>query len=125
MLPRKLRVLRAKDLRKPKARERAYPGHQPDNRKPKKHRLRQSTTSQIPLGRAKKLLGRAGAAQLEGKGADRRFKAAKPPESFVFEGQRASRGGVTKGAFAKRGGKSQTRSSRRGSEFKRQEKAKR
>ncbi|KAL8736514.1 MAG: hypothetical protein Q9181_002408 [Wetmoreana brouardii] len=72
-------------------------------------------------GRAGKLLGRAGAAQLNGQVRPGRGKVVKSPEQMVFEGYRASRKqgrGATGGGSGRKQGKPRTRSSRRGAAFK-------
>jgi len=68
-------------------------------------------------GRAGKLLGRAGAAQVRGHSGH-----GKTPEAVVFEGYRASskqgKGTLKLGGSGKKQGKPRTRSSKRGAAFK-------
>lgn len=134
MLPRILRVTRAKAMKKTaNAQKREFAprpaavkgANNPNNvviYNPK------MSAQQLSLqGRAGKLLGRAGAAQFRkredggGKGAE----GIKGPEAFIFEGYRASaKSGKPKdlklgGKNVKgKGGKPKTRSSQRGSEWK-------
>jgi nucleolar protein 12 len=144
MLPRILRVVRAKAVRKT---ANAVAASRDDRRAPKgtpKNAIyNPKVTAEFSSlkGRASKLLGRAGAAQFnkkEGSGANdtvigRRGDAprakfidgiAKPPEAFVFEGFRASaKNGKPKdlkmgGKGSKKGGKPKNRSARRASDWK-------
>ena len=133
MLPRKLRVTRAKNIRKTTS-------HSESNRVRKKsfngkrdlqYRPKPASEVQSVAGRASKLFGRAGAAQLQ-KADHQRSQAGsmkrkldrvpKPPESIVFEGYRASskqrKDTLKVGGSGKKHGKPQTRSSRRGAAFK-------
>jgi nucleolar protein 12 len=121
LLPRKLRVSRAKSVKR----------NDPKNgtsRNPKAA----ATDSRVPnrsmQGRARKLLGRAGATQLR-RGEDKPNKRQKnedksiaPPESFIFEGHRArsnqGHAGFKLGGSGKRKGKPKTRSSKRGAAWK-------
>ncbi|CAM1506700.1 Fc.00g063410.m01.CDS01 [Cosmosporella sp. VM-42] len=134
MLPRLLRVTRAKDPRKTAlAQERAKSrGGAPNgDRKSMKHRPKATPEQQSMAGRAAKLLGRGGAAQQRhGK---KQFKSGsqeesastiRPPEQFVFEGRRATtrdalpkdlKGKKSKG---KKAGKPQNRGTRRAAEWK-------
>lgn len=126
-LPRILRVTRAKNLKKASGRkERKTPlthkGGSKSSYDPKVHPQVQSLS-----GRAGRLLGRAGAAQMRAATvwSDPSSKATgveKGPESIVFEGYRASRlqgKGVSKmGDSGRSQGKPRTRSSKRGAEFK-------
>lgn len=138
LLPRKLRVIRAKkQLRNPKptgAQERGFR----ENGNGTKRRRPNSTAEQASLnGRAGKLLGRAGAANL--RASEREAASLKPmktgeftkghtirkPEDFVFEGHRASskqgNTGLKLGRNGKKGkGRPKNRSARRGTEWKRQ-----
>ena len=104
MLPRVLRVTRAKILRGGKEGKETY-GRQREKAviySPKK-----TSKSQSFAGRASRLLGRAGASNLR---ATRRR--GNVPTQRVFESYRAARGPT------KKQGKPQNRSSRRGAEFK-------
>lgn len=75
-------------------------------------------------GRAEKLLGRAGAAQVRGHSGrgERPNGVSKTPEAVVFEGYRASskqgKGTLKLGGSGKKQGKPRTRSSKRGAAFK-------
>jgi len=137
MLPRKLRVVRAK-----KVARNASKGENPSGRgsvgrskKPSSRREQSATgaNQQSLDGRAGKLLGRAGAANMRqaGRGA-KEPSAPKPaagavtfkaPETFVFEGHRASstqgnRGLRLGGARKKKPGRPAGRSARRGADWK-------
>ncbi|UNI14684.1 Nucleolar protein 12 [Purpureocillium takamizusanense] len=99
MLPRPLRVTRAKDPRKTAlAQERASAkANASDNSKGRGgtgYRPKITPEQQAAAGRAGKLLGRAGAAQMQRGGKDGANAAAlvskKSPEQIVFEGRRAS-----------------------------------
>ena len=127
MLPRILRVTRAKNLKKAGSqKERKVPFKRKGGSKAS-YNPKVASQVQSLSGRAGKLLGRAGAAQIRAatEGRDPFSKAtsvAKSPESIVFEGYRASRlqgkGVLKMGGSGKSQGKPRTRSSRRGSEFK-------
>lgn len=128
MLPRILRVTRAKNLRK-------VPGH--TDKKIFTKRTADSKTTYKPkissqeqslAGRAGKLLGRAGATQLKAKG-DMKHQSTpninagpQTATSTIFEGYRASqlqgKGVLKSGGSGKTPGKPRNRSSRRGAEFK-------
>ncbi len=75
-------------------------------------------------GRAEKLLGRAGAAQVRGHSGHGKkpIGVPKTPEAVVFEGYRASskqgKGTLKLGGSGKKQGKPRTRSSKRGATFK-------
>ena len=130
MLPRILRVTRAKNVKKLGGQV------EKDSRKPQLERNRGMSTAYSPKtpaqlqslsGRASKLFGRAVAAQIkaketrQSKGSEAAYPA-KKPETFVFEGYRASRqqgkGAVRTGGSGRSQGKPRNRSSRRGAEFK-------
>lgn len=112
MLPRKLRVVRAKAIKR-----NAKPGQSStpatSARAGGVYNPKMTSQEQSNLGRAGKLFGRAAAAQLHrGKGPaaatagvqGRDGSAIKGPESFVFEGHRASsKGGKTGLKFGKKG----------------------
>jgi nucleolar protein 12 len=145
MLPRVLRVVRAKAVKKT---ERAFAASRADSRSSKQNSSKEriynpKVTSELSSlkGRASKLLGRAGAAQLNKKGASgangtvmgKRASGAangteivmKTPESIVFEGYRASsKNGRPKDlklggkGGGKKQGKPRTRSTKRASEWK-------
>ena len=126
LLPRLLRVTRAKNITKTSsyaAKDRAGPKtsreaiYQP---KPSSH-------AQSLAGRAGKLFGRAGAAHVRSQGKDvtqKRQKVvggiAKTPESIVFEGHRASRnqGKGTLKLGGKKSGKTAARRTKRSTAFK-------
>ena len=134
MLPRALRVTRAKDPRKTaQAHERARSkANKSDRTTGNMHYTRKITSEELATaGRAGKLLGRAAAAQQSRESAGGGRKRAtelhaglKPPERIVFEGKRASikdgrpkdlkLGKKTKG----RGGPPKNRSARRAAEWK-------
>ncbi|KAI9789359.1 MAG: Nucleolar protein 12 [Candelina submexicana] len=130
LLPRKLRVVRAKSIKKPST---------ISNTNDSKHTYPKDNSTQIYnpkvnlqvrsfQGRAGKLLGRAGAAQYKALGTPNAGneresrKLIRSPESIVFEGYRASskdgKGRVKMGGSGKRKGKPRSRSSKRGSAWK-------
>lgn len=131
LLPRTLRVTRAKNIKKTSS-------YTSSGKPPFEHskKIEQGSgydpksTSQAKTlqGRTGKLLGHAGAAKLTSDNS-KKWRATKniqslqkSPESFVFEGYRASskRGGGQGGikGLGKKQGKPKTRSSRRGAAFK-------
>ncbi|KAL8795557.1 MAG: hypothetical protein Q9195_001978 [Heterodermia aff. obscurata] len=126
LLPRVLRVTRAKNASKTNTR-------QQDERRPKYDPVHSQTSSgyqpkitpqtQSLTGRAGKLLGRAGAAQFRDKQkrGHKSLGVKRSPEAIVFEGHRAS-SKQGKGMLKQKGSKKQTkpqgRSSRRGAAFK-------
>lgn len=132
MLPRKLRVVRAK---RPVKRD-AVPAGGRGVRGGEKGG--QENPNHTQLGRARKLLGRAGGAASErdsrqaraprvgdvsiSRGPPGLGKGVRPPEAFVFEGHRASskQGGGSKkgGAGKKKGEKPKNRSAKRGAAWK-------
>lgn len=129
MLPRMLRVTRAKSFQTSNKHSRRTPqkeGVSPSSARG--YKPNPSSEVQTLSGRASKLLGRAGAAQLKGLESLNRASTAKiggiskTPESKVFEGYRASitqkKGGVKMEGSGKKQGKPRTRSSKRGSAFK-------
>lgn len=132
MLPRILRVTRAKNISKTASSKDKGKRHVTVGRasKPTGTFTRKvSSEAQSLSGRAGKLLGRAGAARIHGTG-DRKTarkgkvgEMAKSQEVMVFEGYRASskqgKGTMKMGGSGKKQGKPRTRSSRRGAEFKR------
>ncbi|KAG9581824.1 RNA-binding domain-containing protein, partial [Aureobasidium melanogenum] len=122
MLPRKLRVTRAKTIKrnvKPGSNAVKAPGA--TNKgiyNPKADPVMQSN-----MGRAGKLLGRAAAAQVQkGKPIGGTPQGFKTPESFIFEGHRAKAGsgksGLKLGGSGKKKGKPRTRSSNRAAAWK-------
>ncbi|MCJ1434686.1 Nucleolar protein 12 [Xylographa pallens] len=118
LLPRPLRVTRAKHI----AKTASYASRAPT--KPRStggtYTPKPSAQVQSLSGRAGKLLGRAGAAKLR-QGGTMVGRAIKTPESVVFEGYRARGGQKPTGLQVKKGkgkGKPATRSSRRGAAFK-------
>lgn len=128
LLPRPLRVTRAKNLAKT-ASYGAKPSFKPPNsfraRNEGIHTPKPSSQIQSLAGRAGKLLGRAGAAMLtrapttaEARGDGKGSGVMKTPESFVFEGYRAKGGQKPALGKAKKGGKPKTRSNKRGTAFK-------
>ena len=127
MLPRILRVTRAKNPRKAVGPKENRTSFRPTYKSTERH------SSPIPghirslHGRASKLLGYAGAAQMKAAGENSRRLSSKPTitkhaESIVFEGHRASKpqgkGTLRVGGPGRIHGKPRTRSSRRGAEFK-------
>lgn len=121
MLPRKLRVVRAKAPRRNTSIRGGLPSKTHANGVYVPKISSQQHTMQ---GRANKLLGKAGAAQMKSKsgtGYNRPTpgEGIKPPESFVFEGHRATNRQRPKLKTKKgKGGKPQTRSSKRGAAWK-------
>ena len=133
MLPRILRVTRAKNIQKTSSRQ------GPERRSMKSsltesgsgtYRPKIPSDVQSMSGRAGKLLGRAGAARYRGSGDSRekRTGVSKSPEAIVFEGYRASskqgKGTLKLGGSGKKQGKPRTRSSKRGAAFKASERRK-
>ena len=120
MLPRRLRVVKAKVFKKrPASGEKRgqYLRYQKRNSATSKPKA--SLAVRTISGRAPKLLGRAGSAQLKEKHNSDRIDVAKTPDLFVLEGYRASRNMSKPMSMAKKRAKPQSRSSRRGTEFKR------
>lgn len=123
MLPRKLRVTRAKTIKrnvKPGSNAVKAPGWSTNKGiyNPKADPVMQSN-----MGRAGKLLGRAAAAQVQkGKPIGGTPQGFKTPESFIFEGHRAKAGGgkagLKLGGSGKKKGKPRTRSSNRAAAWK-------
>ncbi|THY21712.1 hypothetical protein D6D01_06488 [Aureobasidium pullulans] len=122
MLPRKLRVTRAKTIKrnvKPGSNAVKAPGSTSKGiYNPKADPVMQSN-----MGRAGKLLGRAAAAQVQkGKPIGGTPQGFKTPESFIFEGHRAKAGsgksGLKLGGSGKKKGKPRTRSSNRAAAWK-------
>lgn len=130
MLPRKLRVVRAKGIKRNKTNSAtsARPVSTKGVYNPKI-----SAEERSMQGRAAKLLGKAGAAKVRlggkfggNKGPKKEDKPAngfKTPEQFVFEGHRATEkqgktGLKLGGKKSKKGGKPTSRSSRRGAAWK-------
>ncbi|KAA6409728.1 MAG: nucleolar 12 [Lasallia pustulata] len=130
MLPRILRVTRAKDPKKTALYSNSGKGSNKDVPTAKEHRgfvPKVSSKTQSLVGRAGKLLGRAGAAQFNSadqyRGSNKRINGIdKTPEDIVFEGYRASnkqgKGTLKLGGSGKKQGKPRTRSSKRGAAFK-------
>ena len=130
MLPRILRVTRAKDPKKTASYSNPGNSSNKDFRTAKEHRgyvPKVSSRTQSLLGRAGKLLGRAGAAQFnnadQNRGSNKKINGIdKTPEDIVFEGYRASnkqdKGTLKLGGSRKKKGKPRTRSSKRGAAFK-------
>ena len=127
MLPRKLRISRAKAIKrnaKPSTNTTKPPQHTRAAGAGGIYNPKMSGQEASQLGRAGKLLGRAAAAQL--RSGDRYAPAAGPagirkPESFIFEGHRASsKGGKTglKLGGKKKGAKPGGRSAKRGAAWK-------
>jgi len=138
MLPRILRVTRAKALKKTalasqSTRPKIVGTGNPNREKIYNPKITPQTQSL--QGRASKLLGKAGAAQLKRQGLDRSKGApqgaksiegiAKTPEAIIFEGHRATASSgkpkdLKLGAKKKKGGKPVNRSSKRGNAWKKQ-----
>ena len=139
MLPRKLRVTRAKSIkRNVKSGSSAVKAPQHNKGATTGYTRKLTAEQQSQMGRAGKLLGRAAASQMRS-GTDKApggktnpnnqelgQKGLRAPESFVFEGHRATRksgksglklGGAGKKA-SKKVGKPTTRSSKRGTAWK-------
>ena len=117
MLPRKLRVVRAKAIKRSSAKN-SKPSASFGPRQNSVYQPKVSSEQQSLQGRAGKLFGKAGAANLN-HGAGRPRSSIKPPEAFVFEGHRASSGQKPRLKTKKgKSGKPQTRSSRRGAAWK-------
>ncbi|OCK77612.1 hypothetical protein K432DRAFT_384551 [Lepidopterella palustris CBS 459.81] len=126
LLPRKLRVVRAKAFKR-NAKQNPSSSNKPIS--DSIYNPKVSAHEKSMQGRASKLLGRAGAAQVRtgrisfsgpGRPGGTPFKA---PETFVFEGHRASSKQGTSGlklggSGKKKGGKPKTRSSKRGAAWK-------
>lgn len=125
MLPRKLRVSRAKAQRR-----NVKPGSGKPTARPSGNGYQRKVTSEeaSKMGRTGKLFGRAAAAQVKSSGAPRDGSGnaqlgdrIRKPESFVFEGHRASskagKSGLKLGRPAKKG-KPTSRSAKRGAAYK-------
>ena len=132
MLPRILRVTRAKHVGKTTRTKDRGKGHNSQDRAAipaGSYTPKVSSKAQSLSGRASKLLGRAKAAQLRGKVDGLAAPKSKidgitnPSDSMVFEGYRASskqgKGTIKFGSSGKKRGNPRTRSSRRGADFKR------
>lgn len=127
MLPRKLRVARAKAQKK-----NAKPGASRPSVRPNTSRYQRKITGEeaSKIGRASKLFGRAGATQMKNdfKGVHKPAGGIQAPEKFVFEGHRASsksgKSGLKLGGRGKKKpGKPTNRSAKRGAAFKSKAKA--
>ncbi|KAI9819580.1 MAG: Nucleolar protein 12 [Pycnora praestabilis] len=128
LLPRKLRVTRAKHVKKTSSAQNSKNTTRAGSSNNAKRIYNPKTTSRVQSleGRAGKLLGRAGATHFRtpsrGSENDRTRGVAKTPESIVFEGYRASKKigkeGIKMGGSGKKKGKPRTRSSKRGSAWK-------
>jgi len=122
MLPRKLRVSRAKAIKR-NAKPGASVAHPPTHTRPANgavYNPKMTSEQSSKLGRAGKLFGRAHAAQLRS-GDVKSSTAIRGPESFIFEGHRAnSKGGKTglKLGGKKKTGKPGGRSAKRGAAWK-------
>ncbi|KAL8791043.1 MAG: hypothetical protein Q9213_000250 [Squamulea squamosa] len=129
MLPRLLRVTRAKKMTK-SALTKSQPGRKVDDVTSSKgpYIPKMDSAAQSLSGRAGKLFGQAGAASLRGRKGVNGWSygkagssTVKTPEQIVFEGYRASSKqgkGAKIGVLGKKQGKPGTRSSRRGAAFK-------
>ena len=126
MLPRLLRVTRAKAVTKTASHQKSAsfrPNARPVPKGTGHYKAKPSSEALSLAGRAGKLLGKAGAARLRRGDMDPAVKGGakvgiKTPEKVVFEGHRASRGQGRSGLGKKGKGKPTTRSSRRGAAFK-------
>lgn len=129
MLPRVLRVSRAKrSLANASRTSKTQPKKSAVFTPSDTYQPKLSSKTMSLSGRARKLLGSAGAANLRKFQGARTFpseldaNASKPTERTVFEGHRASskqsRGTMKLGGSGKKQGKPRTRSSRRGAAFK-------
>ncbi|KAL9122253.1 MAG: hypothetical protein Q9187_001188 [Circinaria calcarea] len=133
MLPRVLRVTRAKSLRKTASYTNSTRGVKktPQARGTEVYKPKLSSRVQSLSGRAGKMFGRAGAARLKNYSDDQMAKDSsmthlkgitKTSESIVFEGYRASsrqsKGTLKSGGPGMSRGKPRTRSSKRGAAFK-------
>ena len=121
MLPRKLRVTRARKVEKTASRAGAAPLSRPAAGTANgTYVAKPSSEVNTFKGRAGKLLGRAGAAKVAKGG--RGVGVPRTPEMVVFEGYRASskagKAGVKAGGSGKKKGKPRTRSSKRGAAWK-------
>ncbi|KIW07756.1 uncharacterized protein PV09_01685 [Verruconis gallopava] len=123
MLPRKLRVSRAKAMKRNSAKK----DTRSQSAANKVYNPKISEQQKSTMGRASKLLGRAGAALLHQsdqagvKSVGRSTAGVKAPESFVFEGHRATAGSYVtkkKRVAPKLKGKPKNRSARRASAWK-------
>lgn len=130
MLPRKLRVSRSKAQKR-----NAKPGSGRPTSKPRTNGYQRKVTGEeaSQMGRAKKLYGRAAAAQVKRQGGEgaKVPDGMRKPEDIVFEGHRASsKGGKAglklggKGKGKKKGVKPTNRSAKRGAAFKAAKKGK-
>jgi len=112
MLPRKLRVMRAKVVKRNVA-SKGAPSSRPGGTGIYNPKI--SMREKSMQGRARKMLGRAGAAQA--RTGPPGNMSVKTPESYVFEGHRASRAsghsGLKLGGSGKKKGKPRNRSTKR------------
>lgn len=131
MLPRKLRVTRAKAMKRNAKPDSGRPMSRPST---SGYARKVSGEEASKMGRASKLLGRAAAAQMRKPTGSNRVPHGPPrnrstdgesirkPESFVFEGHRASsrqgKSGLKLGGSGKKKEKPRTRSAKRGTAFK-------
>lgn len=130
MLPRILRVTRAKNMTKATGRKEKNTNYKRNTDSAANYKPKVPSKVQSLTGRAGKLLGRAGAAQLRAAGkpqspAMKKINGiAKTPESLVFEGYRAS-SHQGKGVLKTKGsGKKHCKPSSRSRQFKAQGKKK-
>ena len=128
LLPRALRVIRAKKMNKT-ARHKSNDSKHMDactrNLTDGIYRAKPSTDMMSLKGRSSRLLGRAASAQLRSsdrKDSSSSIKRTKTPQKVVFEGHRASstpgKGLLGNSGLGRKRGKPKTRSSRRGAAFK-------
>lgn len=128
MLPRKLRVSRAKGIKRNVAKKDTWSRPAANG----VYNPKMSEEQKSAMGRASKLLGRAGAAMINRPDvpssdltASEKANDLKAPESFVFEGHRATKGSLPGGKKlgkskknAKKPGRPTNRSARRAKEWK-------
>ena len=122
MLPRRIRVVRAKSFQRSIAGDKKNRPVKSQGSDAGTHKSKVPTTIQTSSGRATRLFGRAGAAQLKDRHGGVEDSNPQTHSSFVFEGHRASQANAKKDRLAKTPRKPRSRSSRRAAEFKRQRK---
>lgn len=120
MLPRILRVTRAKNIKKMAGVKDKGGAPKKNGRSTASYKPKIPSQTQSLTGRAGKLLGRAGAAQIRAAGGNQVPQSKKPngiaksPETIIFEGYRASRqqgkGVLKMGGSGKKHGKPSARS---------------
>ncbi|KAL9103280.1 MAG: hypothetical protein Q9163_001658 [Psora crenata] len=119
MIPRNIRVVRAKSSKKSITGGKIYRPLTDHSPRSATYRSRHPSAMQTLSGRATRMLGRAGPARMKGIGSGEQKGFVETQESAIFEGHRASQGASKRLSSAKKLGKPLNRSSRRGAAFRR------